>query len=378
MDFLISGITSITPQQIVMYVIGAILIWLAINKDLEPVLLLPLGFGAILVNLPASGVLNQTLEGIGETNGIIEWLFNVGIEASEAMPLLLFIGIGAMIDFGPLLSNPKLFLFGAAAQFGIFAAIIVACCLGFDLKDAASIGIIGAADGPTSILVSQVLGSNYIGPIAVVAYSYMALVPIIQPMVIKLLTTKKERCIHMEYKPATVSKKAKIIFPIVVTFIAGLVAPMSVSLVGFLMFGNLLRECGVLNNLSDTAQNVLSNLVSLLLGITIAFSMKADTFVNKETLLIMLIGLSAFIFDTAAGVLFAKLMNLFSKEKINPMIGAAGISAFPMAARVVQKMALKEDPSNVLIMQATGTNVSGQIASVVAGGVILNVVASIL
>ena len=378
MDFLISGITSITPQQIVMYVIGAILIWLAINKDLEPVLLLPLGFGAILVNLPASGVLNQTLEGIGETNGIIEWLFNVGIEASEAMPLLLFIGIGAMIDFGPLLSNPKLFLFGAAAQFGIFAAIVVACCLGFDLKDAASIGIIGAADGPTSILVSQVLGSNYIGPIAVVAYSYMALVPIIQPMVIKLLITKEERCIHMEYKPATVSKKAKIIFPIVVTFIAGLVAPMSVSLVGFLMFGNLLRECGVLNNLSDTAQNVLSNLVSLLLGITIAFSMKADTFVNKETLLIMLIGLSAFIFDTAAGVLFAKLMNLFSKEKINPMIGAAGISAFPMAARVVQKMALKEDPSNVLIMQATGTNVSGQIASVVAGGVILNVVASIL
>ena len=378
MDFLISGITSITPQQIVMYVIGAVLIWLAINKDLEPVLLLPLGFGAILVNLPASGVLNQTLAGIGETNGIIEWLFNVGIEASEAMPLLLFIGIGAMIDFGPLLSNPKLFLFGAAAQFGIFAAIVVACFLGFDLKYAASIGIIGAADGPTSILVSQVLGSNYIGPIAVVAYSYMALVPIIQPMVIKLLTTKKERCIHMEYKPATVSKKAKIIFPIVVTFIAGLVAPMSVSLVGFLMFGNLLRECGVLNNLSDTAQNVLSNLVSLLLGITIAFSMKADTFVNKETLLIMLIGLAAFIFDTAAGVLFAKLMNLFSKEKINPMIGAAGISAFPMAARVVQKMALKEDPSNVLIMQATGTNVSGQIASVVAGGVILNVVASIL
>ena len=378
MDFLISGITSITPQQIVMYVIGAVLIWLAINKDLEPVLLLPLGFGAILVNLPASGVLNQTLAGIGETNGIIEWLFNVGIEASEAMPLLLFIGIGAMIDFGPLLSNPKLFLFGAAAQFGIFAAIVVACFLGFDLKDAASIGIIGAADGPTSILVSQVLGSNYIGPIAVVAYSYMALVPIIKPMVIKLLTTKKERCIHMEYKPATVSKKAKIIFPIVVTFIAGLVAPMSVSLVGFLMFGNLLRECGVLNNLSDTAQNVLSNLVSLLLGITIAFSMKADTFVNKETLLIMLIGLAAFIFDTAAGVLFAKLMNLFSKEKINPMIGAAGISAFPMAARVVQKMALKEDPSNVLIMQATGTNVSGQIASVVAGGVILNVVASIL
>ena len=378
MDFLISGITSITPQQIVMYVIGAVLIWLAISKDLEPVLLLPLGFGAILVNLPDSGVLNQTLEGIGETNGIIQWLFDVGIEASEAMPILLFIGIGAMIDFGPLLSNPKLFLFGAAAQFGIFAAILVAVFLGFDLKDAASIGIIGAADGPTSILVSQVLGSNYVGPIAVVAYSYMALVPIIQPVVIRLLTTKKERCIHMEYKAVNVSRKAKIIFPIVVTFVAGLVAPMSVSLVGFLMFGNLIRECGVLNNLSDAAQNILSNLVSLLLGITVAFSMRAEPFVNPQTLLIMVIGLAAFIFDTAAGVLFAKLLNLFTKEKVNPMIGAAGISAFPMAARVVQRMALKEDPSNVLIMQATGTNVSGQIASVVAGGVILSVVSSIL
>ena len=378
MDFLISGITSITPQQVVMYVIGAVLIWLAISKDLEPVLLLPLGFGAILVNLPDSGVLNQTLEGIGETNGIIQWLIDVGIEASEAMPILLFIGIGAMIDFGPLLSNPKLFLFGAAAQFGIFAAILVAVFLGFDLKDAASIGIIGAADGPTSILVSQVLGSNYVGPIAVVAYSYMALVPIIQPVVIRLLTTKKERCIHMEYKAVNVSRKAKIIFPIVVTFVAGLVAPMSVSLVGFLMFGNLLRECGVLNNLSDTAQNVLSNLISLLLGITVAFSMRAESFVNPQTLLVMVIGLAAFIFDTAAGVLFAKLLNLFTKEKVNPMIGAAGISAFPMAARVVQRMALKEDPSNVLIMQATGTNVSGQIASVVAGGVILSVVSSIL
>lgn len=378
MDFLLSGVMSITPAQIVMYVIGAVLIYLAITKDLEPVLLLPLGFGAILVNLPASGVLNQTMAGIGETNGIIQWLFEVGIEASEAMPLLLFIGIGAMIDFGPLLSNPKLFLFGAAAQFGIFAAILVAVFLGFDLKDAASIGIIGAADGPTAILVSQVFRSNYVGPIAVVAYSYMALVPIIQPFVIKLLTTKKERCIHMEYKAVNVSKRARIIFPIIVTFVAGLVAPASVSLVGFLMFGNLLRECGVLHNLSDAAQNNLSNLVSLLLGITIAFSMRAESFVNKETLLIMVIGLAAFIFDTAAGVLFAKLMNLFTKEKVNPMIGAAGISAFPMAARVVQRLALKEDPSNILIMQATGTNVSGQIASVVAGGVILNVVASIL
>jgi len=378
MSFLYEGIAAITPAQIVMYAIGILLIYLAIKKDLEPVLLLPMGFGCILVNLPFSGVLNQTMAGIGETQGIIEWLFEVGIEASEAMPLLLFIGIGAMIDFGPLLSNPKMFLFGAAAQFGIFAAVLAAAFMGFNLNDAASIGIIGAADGPTSILVSQVLGSNYVGAIAVVAYSYMALVPIIQPAIIKLLTTKKERMIRMEYKPANVSRAARIIFPIMVTAVAGLVAPMSVSLVGFLMFGNLLRECGVLNNLSEAAQTTLSNLISLLLGITISFSMKADTFVNKETLLILLIGLTAFVFDTAAGVMFAKLMNLFSKNKVNPMIGAAGISAFPMSARVVQKMALKEDPGNIIIMQATAANVSGQIASVVAGGVILSVVSSLL
>lgn len=378
MDFLLSGIQAITPEQIVMYVIGGVLIYLAICKDLEPSLLLPMGFGAILVNLPVSGVLNQTLPGIGETEGIIQWLFHVGIEASEAMPLLLFIGIGAMIDFGPLLAEPKMFLFGAAAQFGIFVAIVVAALLGFSINDAASIGIIGAADGPTSILVSQMLDSKYVGPIAVVAYSYMALVPIIQPIIIKLLTTKKERLIRMEYKPATVSKRAKILFPIIVTVVAGLVAPTSVALVGFLMFGNLIRECGVLGNLSETAQGPLANLITLLLGITISFSMRAEQFVSTQTIMIMLIGLSAFIFDTAGGVLFAKFMNLFTKKKVNPMIGAAGISAFPMAARVVQKMALKEDPNNIIIMQATGTNVSGQIASVVAGGVILNVMQQIL
>jgi oxaloacetate decarboxylase beta subunit len=378
MEFLLEGILAITPAQLIMYAIGILLIYLAISKELEPVLLLPMGFGCILVNLPLSGALNQVLPGIGETSGIIQWLFEVGIEASEAMPLLLFIGIGAMIDFGPLLASPKMFLFGAAAQFGIFAAVLVAVLFGFDLKDAASIGIIGAADGPTSILVSQVLGSNYIGPIAVVAYSYMALVPIIQPTVIKLLTTKKERQIHMAYRPAGVSKRTRIYFPIIVTVIAGMVAPQSVALVGFLMFGNLLRECGVLDNLSRAAQDMLSNLISLLLGITVAFSMRADTFVSTDTLFIMLIGLSAFIFDTAGGVLFAKLLNLFTKEKVNPMVGAAGISAFPMAARVVQRMALKEDPSNILIMQATAANVSGQIASVVAGGVILKVVSSIL
>jgi sodium ion-translocating decarboxylase beta subunit len=378
MDFLTSGIMSITPQQLIMYGVGLLLIYLAIYKDFEPALLLPMGFGAILVNLPDSGVLNQTLAGIGETNGIIEWLFNVGIEASEALPILLFIGIGAMIDFGPLLSNPKMFLFGAAAQFGIFFAISVATLLGFDLKDAASIGIIGAADGPTSILVSQILGSKYVGAIAVAAYSYMALVPIVQPFAIRLVTTKKERLIRMPYNPKSVSKATRLLFPIAVTFIAGLVAPMSVALVGFLMFGNLIRECGVLNSLSDTAQNTLANLITLLLGITISFSMTAEAFVSFDTLLIMLLGLVAFVFDTIGGVLFAKVLNLFLKEKINPMIGAAGISAFPMSSRVVQKMGLKEDPTNHLLMHAVGANVSGQIGSVVAGGIILSLLSNIL
>lgn len=374
MMFLFDGILSITWQQLVMYVIGGILIYLAIQKDFEPALLMPMGFGAILVNLPSSGVLNQMVEGIGESQGIIQWLFEVGIEASEAMPLLLFIGIGAMIDFGPLLSNPKMFLFGAAAQFGIFAAIIISCFLGFDLKDAAAIGIIGAADGPTSILVSQVLKSQYMGPIAVAAYSYMALVPIIQPFAIRLVTTKKERMIRMPYNPKSVSRTTRILFPVVVTIIAGLVAPMSVALVGFLMFGNLLRECGCLERLSETAQTSLANLITLLLGITISFSMKADQFVSVQTLMIMGLGLAAFVFDTIAGVVFAKILNLFMKEKVNPMIGAAGISAFPMSARVVQKMALQEDKTNHILMHAIGANVSGQIASVLAGGMILYLV----
>lgn len=378
MEFLFEGLLMITWKEVVMYGIGILLIWLAIKKNYEPSLLLPMGFGAILVNLPQTGVLNQVLSGVGETQGIIELLFEVGIEASEAMPILLFIGIGAMIDFGPLLSNPKMFLFGAGAQFGIFAAILLAVCLGFDIKDAASIGIIGAADGPTSILVSQILKSNYIGAIAVAAYSYMALVPIIQPMAIKLVTTKKERMIRMKYEPNSVSKTVRIAFPIVVTFIVGLIAPSSVALVGFLMFGNLLRECGVLDSLSNAAQEYLSNLITVLLGITISFSMQAEAFVNVETLLIMLIGLFAFVFDTIGGVMLAKLVNLFSKEKINPMIGAAGISAFPMSSRVVQKMAMEEDPGNVILMHAAGANVSGQIASVIAGGMVINLVTSFL
>ena len=378
MDYLVSGLLSITWQQWVMYVVGAVLIYLAIKKEFEPSLLLPMGFGAILVNLPSSGVLNQTMAGIGETNGIIEWLFQIGIEASEALPIILFIGIGAMIDFGPLLAQPVLFLFGAAAQFGIFFAICIAALMGFDLRDAASIGIIGAADGPTSILVSQIFGSKYVGAIAVAAYSYMALVPIIQPFAIRLVTTKKERCIKMPYNPKSVSMTTRILFPIIVTFIAGLVAPMSVSLVGFLMFGNLIRECGVLQSLSETAQSQLANLITLLLGITISFSMRAEQFVSVNTIMIMAIGLVAFIFDTIGGVLFAKLLNLFRRQKINPMIGAAGISAFPISSRVVQKMALKEDPGNILIMHAAGANVSGQIASVVAGGMVMSLLANYL
>ncbi len=294
------------------------------------------------------------------------------------MPLLLFIGIGAMIDFGPLLSNPKMFLFGAAAQFGIFFVIVISVLLGFDLKDAASIGIIGAADGPTSILVSQVLKSQYIGPIAVAAYSYMALVPIIQPAAIKLVTTKKERQIRMPYNPKNVSKLLKIVFPIIVTVIAGFIAPQSVALVGFLMFGNLLRECGVLGSLSDTAQNVLANLITLVLGITISFSMRADQFVRWETILIMVLGLVAFVFDSIAGVFFAKILNIFSKNKVNPMVGAAGISAFPMSARVIQKMGLEADSTNHLLMHAVGANVSGQIASVLAGGMILNLIPELI
>ena len=374
MEFLWEGLAAVTWQQCVMYLVGIALIYLAIKKQYEPSLLLPMGFGAILVNLPASGVVNQTIEGIGNVNGIIEWLYEVGIEASEIMPILLFIGIGAMIDFGPLLSMPSMFLFGAAAQFGIFFALAVAVLLGFDLKDAASIGMIGAADGPTSILVSQILHSNYVGPIAVAAYSYMALVPIVQPFAIRMVTTKKERRIRMTYNPGSVSKSMRIAFPIVVTFLVGFVAPQSVALVGFLMFGNLLRECGVLANLSDTAQNILTNLITLLLGITIAFSMRADAFVTCDTLLILVIGLVAFIFDSIGGVMFVKFINLFRKEKINPMIGAAGISAFPMSSRVVQKMAMEEDPQNVILMHAVGANVSGQIASVIAGGLIISLV----
>jgi oxaloacetate decarboxylase beta subunit len=373
-DLLLQSFREFTWKDAVMILIGCLLIFLAINRKMEPSLLLPMGFGAILVNLPLSGVLNQSFHGT-EVTGALDWLFNVGIEAAEIFPLLLFIGIGAMIDFGPLLSNPRLIFFGAAAQVGIFLTIIIASLIGFDIKEAASIGIIGAADGPTSILVANVLNvrPGIFAAISVAAYSYMALVPMIQPFAIKLVTTKKERMMRMDYNPRGVSKTAKIIFPIAVTLVAGLIAPQSLALVGFLMFGNLIRECGVLNSLSDTASTSLVNLITLLLGITIAVSMKSEQFLTLDTLYILGLGLAAFVLDTIGGVLFAKGINLFTKKKINPMVGAAGISAFPMSARVVQKMGLEADPENHLLMHAVAANVSGQIASVIAGGVILSI-----
>ena len=360
---LFSNFGNLTWQMVVMWGIGALLIYLAIAKKMEPSLLLPMGFGAILVNLPLSGAITQ-----GDTVGPISALFEAGM-SNELFPLLLFIGIGAMIDFGPLLSSPFLLIFGAAAQFGIFFVIIVATLLGFDIADAASTGIIAAADGPTSIFVANSLGSKYMGAIMVAAYSYMALVPIIQPIAIKACTTKRERRIHMNYNPRAVSKTSKVLFPVIICIIAGLIAPASLPLVGFLMFGNLLRECGVLDSLSKSAQNELVNLISILLGLCVSVKMEYHDFL--QVLIVMALGLVGFVMDTVGGVMFAKLLNLFRKEKINPMVGAAGISAFPMSSRVVQRLATEEDPQNFILMQASAANVAGQIASVVAGGLVL-------
>ena len=360
MEILYKNLQYFSWQDVVMILIGCLLIYLAIKKEMEPSLLLPMGFGTILVNIPFSDALA----------GPIHELYSAGI-ANELFPLLLFIGIGAMIDFGPLLSNPKLMLFGAAAQFGIFFTLCMASMF-FPTIDAASIAIIGAADGPTSIAVANTLGSKYVGAITVAAYSYMALVPIIQPPVIKLLTTKKERMIRMPYEEKSVSKLTRVLFPIIITIVAAAVIPQATALIGFLMFGNLIRECGVLDSLSETAQKVLANLITIFLGISVAFNMTSEQFLKPDTLLILGLGLVAFIVDTAGGVLFAKFLNLFMKKKINPMIGAAGISAFPMSGRIVHKMGLAEDPQNFLLMHSIGVNVSGQIASVIAGGIILN------
>ena len=363
---LFSNLGNTTWQMLVMWAVGGLLIYLGIVKKMEPTLLVPMGFGAILVNLPLSGAITQ-----GSTEGPITALFHAGM-SNELFPLLLFIGIGAMIDFGPLLERPWLMLFGAAAQFGVFFTFFLAGFF-FDLPDAASIAVIGAADGPTAIFVANTLHSKYLGAIMVAAYRYMALVPIVQPPIIRLCTTRKERLIRMPYKAGNVSKLTKILFPVVVTIISGIVAPTSVALVGFLMFGNLIRECGVLNSLSETAQTVLANLITIVLGLTVAGQMTADQFVRPDTLLILALGLVAFVMDTAGGVLFAKLLNLFlpADKKVNPMIGAAGISAFPMSGRVVNQLALKEDNQNFLLMYSISVNVSGQIASVIAGGLIL-------
>ncbi len=373
---LFPALASLTWQHILMILIGLTLIYLAIFKEYEPTLLLPIGFGTILVNIPLSSAINQI---DGKTGEIIEGILSVFYEggiATEMFPLLIFIAIGAMIDFTPLFNNPHLLLFGAAAQFGIFMTMFIATLFGFDLKEAASIGIIGAADGPTSIFVASRFAPHLLGPISVAAYSYMALVPIIQPPVIKLLTSKKERLIRMQYSSKKVSRKALIAFPIIVTIISGLIAPASLSLIGFLMFGNLIRECGVLNKLSQSAQNELASLVTILLGITIASTMTAERFVTFGTLTIIALGLLAFVFDTFGGVIFAKLLNLIlpAKKKMNPMIGACGISAFPMSSRVIHTMGLKEDPHNFLLMPAVSANVGGQIGSVVAGGLILTLV----
>ncbi len=367
------ALSAFTWQHLVMITVGAILIYLAIKKEYEPTLLLPMGFGAILVNIPFGSALAQMDPSGQWAEGALSVFFEAGI-ATEVFPLLIFVAIGAMIDFSPLFRNPFLLLFGAAAQFGIFATVALATVCGFDLYQAASIGIIGAADGPTSIFVANKFAPDLLGPISVAAYSYMALVPIIQPPVIKAITSKKERRIKMtgnNSKP--ISRTTMILFPIVVTVIAGIIAPASLALIGFLMFGNLIRECGVLNKLSLGAQNELANLVTILLGITIASTMTAERFVKAETLMIIGLGLFAFIFDTFGGVMFAKLMNIFLPKhmKVNPMVGACGISAFPMSARVIHNMGQKEDKTNFLLMPAISTNVGGQIGSVVAGGLIL-------
>ena len=362
---LFSNVQNLDIKQLIMWVIGGILIYLAIKRKMEPTLLLPIGFGAILVNLPKSGAITQVVGDITQ-EGPISILFESGI-ANELFPLLLFVGIGAMIDFGPLLTNPKLMIFGAAAQFGIFFTLSLASLFGFELRDAASIAIIGAADGPTSIFVANYFGTKYIGAIIVAAYSYMALVPIVQPPIIKLLTSEKERKIKMEQlRPVT--KLEKILFPIIVTIVVCMILPTTAPLVGMLMLGNLFRESGVVRQLTDTASNALMYIVVILLGTSVGATTSAAAFLNANTLKIVVLGLIAFAFGTAAGVLFGKLMCVMTKGKVNPLIGSAGVSAVPMAARVSQKVGAEADPTNFLLMHAMGPNVAGVIGTAVAAG----------
>lgn len=374
LDELLMGFTGLTVKHVIMWGIGALLIYLAAAKDYEPALLLPIGFGAILANIPhSSAVSNHPGE-----EGFLVVLYKSGI-ANELFPVLIFIAIGAMCDFAPLIRRPSVMLFAAAAQFGIFATAIGATLVGFSFEHAASIGIIGAADGPTTIYVASRYAVDLLGPLSVAAYSYMSLVPVIQPPVIMAITTEAERKIKMGFTgEEPVSKTTKFLFPIMIVLIAGIVAPISVALIGALMFGNLIRESGVTENLSNCAQNELANLVTLLLGITIGGTMSAERFLTFEVGLIMALGAVAFVFDTVGGVLFAKLLNLLSPTKINPMIGACGISAFPMSGRVIAKMALKEDPTNFIIQHAIGVNVAGQVASVVAGGLVLALIPALV
>lgn len=352
-------------KNIVMILVGLILIYLAIKKEYEPVLLLPIGFGCILANLGMAATADGT--------GFLSALYRAGIQ-TELFPLLIFIGVGGMIDFSPLLAQPKMALLGAAGQFGIFATLILAILLGFDLKQAASIGSIGAIDGPTAIFVSGKLAPELLAPIAVAAYSYMSLVPIIQRPVMKLLTTRKERLIRMEYAPRTVSKQALIIFPITVTVVVSLIAPEAAPLIAALMLGNLLKESGVVDRLNKSAQNEIINIATLFLGLTIGGTMQAESFLQVTTLKVLGLGLIAFILDTAMGLLFGKIMAFFSGGKINPLIGACGISAFPMAGRLSAKMAQDEDFDNFILMHAMGANTAGQLASVIAGGLLLTLV----
>ena len=360
---------NLTWGNYIMIAVACFFLYLAIRHGFEPLLLVPIAFGMLLVNIYPDIMLHAE-DAANGTGGLLYYFYK--LDEWSILPSLIFMGVGAMTDFGPLIANPKSFLLGASAQFGIFAAYLGAMAMGFSDKAAAAISIIGGADGPTSIfLAGKLQQTALLGPIAVAAYSYMALVPIIQPFAIKLVTTKEERMIRMSYTQGKVSKRTKILFPIVVTVIAGIIAPQSIPLIGFLMFGNLMKESGAVDGLSKSAQNELVNICTILLGLSIASTMKGDDFLKTSTLLIMCMGLIAFIFDTIGGVLFVKIINIFKKEKINPMIGAAGISAFPMSARVVQKLATKEDPQNFILMYSVSANVSGQIASVIVGGLIL-------
>jgi sodium ion-translocating decarboxylase beta subunit len=360
----LSGAVNLTAGNVVMFVIGIILIFLGIRYEMEPLLLIPIGLGAILANIPLAGIANP--EEIGGVLGIfLKYLIKY-----EIVPTLIFMGIGAMTDFGPLLADPKTFLLGAAAQVGIFIALFGALLLGFDTKEAASIGIIGGADGPTTIYVTSILAPHLLGATSVAAYSYMSLVPIIQPPVIKALTTKQERRIRMKQLRA-VSKREKIIFPIIVTVIAGMLVPKSIPLIGMLMVGNLFKESGVTERLAGTSRDSLMNIVTIILGLSVGSTMTAEKFLKPETLLVMLLGVFAFATATAGGVLLAKFMNLFCREKINPMIGAAGVSAVPMAARVVQRLGREADPYNNLLMHAMGPNIAGVLGSATAAGVLI-------